>query len=96
MGLDCSLYDGKEFHYLDRWYVFSNEFISTLEYSKKNSLNLLKKLRKDIFSISEYNQKRIKEAIRIIKKSKSKSFRFFTDNDYPDAYFDLPDECFNL
>jgi len=100
MGIDCYLFDEKNYHSLDRWYVFSDFFESEKGYSKVKLLRELDNLQKEISTTSdeewweiylssrEYYERWIKKAQEIVKQSKSDRFIFFLDSDMPGEFYE--------
>jgi len=89
MGVDCSVYDGKKWKSLDRWYVFSEHITDGKKYTKKVILHLLKKLLKEAKYLhlptdKDYYIDWIQKASKSIKISKSDEFTFYTEDNIPE------------
>ena len=100
MGVDCYLFDGKEYHSLDRWYVFENNFDSEKKYTREEAIERLSriidlvKLTSDIewddvfMSDKDYYMRWIMKAKEIIEKSESDCFILCTDTNMPDEFYE--------
>jgi len=91
MGVDCYLYDRKNYCSLDRWYVFSDFFEVGKEYSKEDMINGLKKLERNMLIIDEeewsYYEHWIKRVREIIERSESDVFIFYLDTNMPEGFY---------
>jgi len=93
MGVDCYIYDRENYCSLDRWYVFSEFFEQRKEYSKEDIINRLEKLKRSVLMNDEeewsYYEHWIETARKIVERSKSDVFIFYTDNDMPEEFYSL-------
>jgi len=94
MGIDCFLFDKEKYYSLDRWYVFGRLFESKKEYTRRQIKKKLRQLWKLSKTLERENEDRsyykhwIKRAQRIVRKSASSKFIFYTDNDAPDQLYE--------
>ena len=89
MGVDCSVYDGKKWKSLDRWYVFREHITDGKKYTKKAILHILKELLKETKYLHlpidvDYYIDWIQKAKEFIETSKSDEFAFYTENNIPE------------
>ena len=100
MGIDCILFDGKEYYSLDRWYVFENRFASGKKYTKEEIIERLSRIIdlvelssdkewEDVFICNkDYYMRWIMKVKEIIEKSESDCFVFYTDTNMLDEYYE--------
>jgi len=99
VGVDCYLYDGKNYYSLDRWYVFEGIVESGKKYTKEqiteklNSLLDFVKLIKDkkwhlvFLDDKDYYIRWIVKAKELVEKSESDRFYLFTDDNMPEDFY---------
>jgi len=105
MGVDCYLFDGKNYHGLDRWYVFEDLVESEKEYTKAeitSNLNILSdnitRFISDVewgeirLSSKGYYMRWIMEAKEFVTESESDCFIFYTDTNMPDEFYEQKPE----
>jgi len=97
MGVDCSLKVGKEYTYLDRWYVFSDIFVSGKPMTKSDALAIIQVLLKNKRMSQETERygdgkeeamHRYKHWLKLAKKkikaaNQDETIVFYDENDSP-------------
>lgn len=104
MGTDCIVKSNNEFESLDRWYVFSQDFKSGVEYPRQHVLKVIRKLVKNMKRLKNkptwgdgtdrtdyYNHwyLTIRKLARSVKYGEY--LTFYDEHSYPDEYWNVGD-----
>ena len=99
MGVDCYLYDGKNYCSLDRWYVFNGFLESKTKYTKKEMVERFNRIMdwvkitpdkewEDVFiGNKDYYMQWVMKAKDLVEKSESDRFYLFTDDNMPEDFY---------
>ena len=88
MGTDCKIRVDGEWHSLDRWYVFWQDFDVEKSYTKTEALKILRKMKRR--KLTDYDRYWVVEAMRIIKDANPKEIKIVDEHrleEYGYKYF---------
>ena len=68
MGTDCKISIDGEWHSLDRWYVFWQDFEAGKSYGKAEALKIIRKIKRR--KIGDYDHHWLDEARKVIKTAR--------------------------